>query len=135
MNKSMNFVFSNNLMIVNKVANSGYSTAGLVTRMTTDVTNLQNAYQMIIRVAVRSPLMLVCSLLMCLVISAQLSLIFFVAIIFLAVVLIWIMIKTMKIFTEVFQKYDNLNASVQENVSAIRVVKAFVRPSLPPKIG
>lgn len=104
-----------------------YSTAGLVTRMTTDVTNLQNAYQMIIRVAVRSPLMLVCSLLMCLVISAQLSLIFFVAIIFLAVVLIWIMVKTMKIFTEVFQKYDNLNASVQENVSAIRVVKAFVR--------
>ena len=104
-----------------------YSTAGLVTRMTTDVTNLQNAYQMIIRVAVRSPLMLICSLVMCLVISARLSVIFLVAIVFLAIVLVWIMVKTTRIFNEVFRKYDDLNASVQENVSAIRVVKAFVR--------
>ncbi len=104
-----------------------YSTAGLVTRMTTDVTNVQNAYQMVLRIAVRSPLMLICSLVMCFVISPQLSSIFFVAIVILAAALIFIMMRTTKIFTEVFRKYDDLNASVQENVSAIRVVKAFVR--------
>lgn len=104
-----------------------YSTAGLVTRMTTDVTNVQNAYQMILRIAVRSPLMLICSLVMCFVISPQLSCIFFVAILILAAALVFIMKRTTKIFTEVFRKYDDLNASVQENVSAIRVVKAFVR--------
>ena len=104
-----------------------YSTAGLVTRMTTDVTNVQNAYQMVLRSAVRSPLMLICSLVMCFVISPQLSSIFFVAIVILAAALIFIMMRTTKIFTEVFRKYDDLNASVQENVSAIRVVKAFVR--------
>lgn len=104
-----------------------YSTAGLVTRMTTDVTNVQNAYQMVLRIAVRSPLMLICSLVMCFVISPQLSSIFFVAMVILAAALIFIMTHTTKIFTEVFRKYDDLNASVQENVSAIRVVKAFVR--------
>lgn len=104
-----------------------YSTAGLVTRMTTDVTNVQNAFQMVLRIAVRSPLMLICSLVMCFVISPQLSSIFFVAIVILAAALIFIMMRTTKIFTEVFRKYDDLNASVQENVSAIRVVKAFVR--------
>lgn len=104
-----------------------YSTAGLVTRMTTDVTNVQNAYQMILRIAVRAPLMLVCSMAMCLLISAKLSMIFFAAILVLAVALGFIMAKTTGIFSEVFQKYDALNASVQENVSAIRVVKAFVR--------
>lgn len=104
-----------------------YSTAGLVTRMTTDVTNVQNAYQMVLRIAVRSPLMLICSLVMCFVISPQLSSIFFVAMVILAAALIFIMMRTTKIFTEVFRKYDDLNASVQENVSAIRVVKAFVR--------
>lgn len=104
-----------------------YSTAGLVTRMTTDVTNVQNAYQMILRIAVRAPMMLVCSMFMCFFISIKLSLIFVAAIIVLAVVLIFVMTRTTKIFDVVFKKYDALNASVQENVSAIRVVKAFVR--------
>ena len=104
-----------------------YSTAGLVTRMTTDVTNVQNAYQMILRIAVRAPMMLVCSMFMCFFINVRLSLIFVAAIIVLAAVLILVMIRTTKIFDVVFKKYDTLNASVQENVSAIRVVKAFVR--------
>ena len=104
-----------------------YSTAGLVTRMTTDVTNVQNAYQMILRIAVRAPLMLICSMFMCFFISAKLSTIFLVAIVILAAGLIFIMTHTLPVFNEVFRKYDDLNASVQENVSAIRVVKAFVR--------
>lgn len=104
-----------------------YSTAGLVTRMTTDVTNVQNAYQMILRIAVRAPLMLICSMVMCFFISVKLSTIFLVAIVILAVGLIFIMTRTLPVFSEVFRKYDDLNASVQENVSAIRVVKAFVR--------
>lgn len=104
-----------------------YSTAGLVTRMTTDVTNVQNAYQMILRIAVRAPLMLICSMVMCFFISAKLSMIFLVAIVILAAALIFIMVRTTPVFNEVFRKYDDLNASVQENVSAIRVVKAFVR--------
>ena len=104
-----------------------YSTAGLVTRMTTDVTNVQNAYQMILRIAVRAPLMLICSMVMCFFISAKLSMIFLAATIILAAALIFIMVKTTKVFSEVFRKYDALNAGVQENVSAIRVVKAFVR--------
>lgn len=104
-----------------------YSTAGLVTRMTTDVTNVQNAYQMILRIAVRAPLMLVCSMVMCFFISVKLSTIFLAAIVILAAALIFIMLRTTKVFNEVFRKYDDLNASVQENVSAIRVVKAFVR--------
>lgn len=104
-----------------------YSTAGLVTRMTTDVTNLQNSYQMILRIAVRAPLMLICSMFMCIVISRRLSLVFLCALFFLAIVLFTIMRKAMPIFDQVFGKYDDLNASVQENVSGIRVVKAFVR--------
>ncbi len=104
-----------------------FSTAGLVTRMTTDVTNVQNAYQMTLRIAVRSPLMLVCSMAMCVVINAKLSLIFFAAILVLAAVLLLVNMKATKIFDVVFKRYDDLNASVQENVSAIRVVKAFVR--------
>ncbi len=104
-----------------------YSTAGLVTRMTTDVTNVQNAYQMILRIAVRAPLMLICSMAMCFFINLKLSMIFLVAIVVLAAVLILIMSKTIPLFDLVFRKYDDLNASVQENVSAIRVVKAFVR--------
>ncbi len=104
-----------------------YSTAGLVTRMTTDVTNLQNAWQMILRIAVRAPLMLILSMAMCFFISAELSAVFLAAIVVLAVVLIVIMLATMKLFACVFQTYDDLNGSVQENVSAIRVVKAFVR--------
>ena len=104
-----------------------YSTAGLVTRMTTDVTNVQNSCQMILRIAVRAPLMLVCSMAMCFFINGKLSLIFLAAIAVLAAALGLIMTRTTKIFDEVFRKYDDLNASVQENVSAIRVVKAFVR--------
>lgn len=104
-----------------------YSTAGLVTRMTTDVTNLQNAYQMVLRIAVRAPLMLLCSMFMCVVINRKLSLIFLCVLFFLAIVLFTIMRKTMPVFDQVFGKYDDLNASVQENVSGIRVVKAFVR--------
>lgn len=104
-----------------------YSTAGLVTRMTTDVTNLQNAYQMVLRIAVRAPLMLLCSMFMCIVINRKLSLIFLCVLFFLAIVLFTIMRKTMPVFDQVFGKYDDLNASVQENVSGIRVVKAFVR--------
>ena len=104
-----------------------YSTAGLVTRMTTDVTNVQNAYQMILRIAVRAPFTLICSMFMCFFINVKLSLIFVVAIVVLAAVLIFVMSRTTKIFDVVFKKYDELNASVQENVSAIRVVKAYVR--------
>lgn len=104
-----------------------FSTAGLVTRMTTDVTNIQNAYQMVIRIAVRAPLMLICSMFMCFFINVRMSLIFVVAILFLGIILIAIVLTAMKIFDVVFQKYDDLNASVQENVTAIRVVKSYVR--------
>ena len=104
-----------------------FSTAGLVTRMTTDVTNLQNAYQMCLRIAVRAPLMLLCSMVMCFFISPRLSSIFLVAVVVLAAALVLIMSKATRIFNQVFEKYDDLNASVQENVTAIRVVKAFVR--------
>lgn len=104
-----------------------FSTAGLVTRMTTDVTNVQNAYQMIIRSAVRAPLMMICSITMCVIISPRLSIIFLVALIFLGFVLFFIIYKVTPVFTSGFEKYDELNASVQENISGIRVVKAFVR--------
>ena len=100
---------------------------GLVTRMTTDITNVQNAFMMVIRIAFRSPLTLVFSYVMCLLISPTLSLTFLIAVVFLVVVLGSIMAVTLRIFTQVFRRYDDLNASVQENVSAIRVVKAFVR--------
>ncbi len=104
-----------------------FSTAGLVTRMTTDVTNLQMAFQMCLRIALRAPLMLICSMVMCLLINAKLSMIFLAAIVVLAAALALIMSRAMKIFSKVFHRYDDLNASVQENISAIRVVKAFVR--------
>ena len=104
-----------------------FSTAGLVTRLTTDVTNLQNAFQMIIRIAVRPPLMLIFSIVMCVIISPNLSVIFLVAVIFLAFALYMITSRAMPAFNKVFTRYDDVNASVQENVSAIRVVKAFVR--------
>ncbi|MGO5022191.1 ABC transporter ATP-binding protein [Lawsonibacter sp. LCP25S3_G6] len=104
-----------------------FSVPGLVTRMTTDITNVQNAFMMVIRVAVRAPLTFVFSYIMCLIISPKLSLTFLIAVFFLVAVLGGIMVVTMKIFNQVFRKYDDLNASVQENISAIRVVKAFVR--------
>ena len=104
-----------------------YSTAGLVTRMTTDVTNVQNAFQMCLRIAVRAPLMMICSMVMCFFISPDLSSIFLIAVVVLAAALLLIMLKTTKVFSKVFQQYDHVNSSIQENVTAIRVVKAFVR--------
>lgn len=104
-----------------------FSTESLVTRLTTDVTNVQNAYQMIIRTLIRGPLMLVFALVMAISINAQLSMIFLGAIQFLGVGLIWIAWKAHPHFEKVFQTYDGLNGVVRENVSAIRVVKAYVR--------
>lgn len=104
-----------------------FSVPGLVTRMTTDITNVQQAFMMVIRIAVRSPLTLIFSFAMCMIINVKLSLTFLIALAFLLVVIGVIMVVTLKIFNQVFQKYDDLNASVQENISAIRVVKAFVR--------
>ena len=104
-----------------------YSTAGLVTRMTTDVTNVQNAYQMIIRVAVRAPLTVIFSMFMCFVVDRRLSIMFLIAVVILATSLYFIMRRAMTSFNYVFRKYDELNASVPENISGIRVIKAFVR--------
>lgn len=104
-----------------------FSTAGLVTRMTTDVSNVQNAFQMCTRIAVRAPLTLICSMVMCFTISHSLSMIFLIALVVLGIALFTIVSVAGKRFNAVFQKYDDLNASVQENVTAIRVVKAFVR--------
>ena len=104
-----------------------FSTAGLVTRMTTDITNVQNAFQMSIRIAIRAPLMLVFSMVLCFWINRTLSLIFLVALCFLAVMLFFLLGGASKVFRQVFDKYDDLNEDVQENVSAIRVVKAYVR--------
>lgn len=104
-----------------------FSTSGLVTRMTTDVTNLQNAYQQILRVTVRAPYRLVLSIVMCVVINPQLSFIFIIATVILSVFLYLVISRVAKLFTQVFQQYDVLNQCVQENISGIRVVKAFVR--------
>ena len=104
-----------------------YSTAGLVTRLTTDVTNVQMAYQMIIRMCIRAPMNLICALTMAFMINGDLSLIFVGAMIFLIVVLGFIMVTATRYFNQVFPKYDDLNESVQENVVAIRAVKSFVR--------
>lgn len=104
-----------------------FSTAGLVTRMTTDVTNVQNAFQMVLRIAVRAPLTLIFSLTMCIIINRSISLLFLGVLLVVALVIALVGVKVMKLFREVFKRYDDLNASVQENVSAIRVVKAFVR--------
>ena len=104
-----------------------FSTAGLVTRMTTDVTNVQNAFQMALIIATRAPITLMVSMVMCVLISPRLSLVFVVAMVLLSIALFGIMFKTLPMFRNVFERYDDLNASVQENVSAIRVVKAFVR--------
>ncbi len=104
-----------------------FSTAGLVTRMTTDVTNVQNAFQMVIRIAVRAPFTLVISMIMCFLINRDLSLVFLAALCVLAVILFLIMRSTITTFQHVFDQYDELNSSIQENISAIRVVKAYVR--------
>lgn len=104
-----------------------YSTAGLITRLTTDVTNLQNAYQMILRMCTRAPASLICAMTMAFLINAKLASIYLVAVIFLGFFLFMILRKASKCFQEVFQKYDDLNAGIQENISAVRVVKAYVR--------
>jgi len=104
-----------------------YSTAGLVTRLTTDVTNVQNAYQMILRMFTRAPASLLCAMIMAFRINARLSSIYLVAVVILGILLMLIMSHATKYFQQAFPKYDDLNASVQENVSAIRVVKAYVR--------
>ena len=113
-----NFSFSN----IDK-----FSTAGLVTRLTTDVTNLQNAYQMILRMCVRAPFTLICAMCMAFFISPKVASIYLIAVLVLGACLFFISSRTMKTFNSIFKKYDALNASVQENVSAIRVVKAYVR--------
>ena len=104
-----------------------YSTAGLVTRMTTDVTNIQNSYQMLLRICFRAPVNLVAAMTMAMLINARIASVYLIAVAFLALVLTFITIRTYKYFSQVFERYDDLNASVQENVTSIRVVKAFVR--------
>ena len=104
-----------------------YSTAGLVTRLTTDVTNIQNAYQMSLRMFTRAPASLICAMVMAFTINARLSCIYLGAVVILGVLLFSIMRLATKYFQQAFPKYDDMNASVQENVSAIRVVKAYVR--------
>ena len=100
-----------------------FSTAGLVTRLTTDVTNVQNAYQMILRMCMRAPFSLICAMVMAFIINARLASVYLIAVIVLGCALVLIMSRA----TKYFEKYDDLNASVQENISAIRVVKAYVR--------
>ena len=104
-----------------------FSTASLVTRLTTDVTNIQNSYQMILRMCFRSPFSLICAMIMAFTINSRLAMIYFVAVIFLGICLFCIMSRATKYFRQAFPKYDDMNASVQENVAAIRVVKAYVR--------
>ena len=104
-----------------------YSTAGLVTRMTTDVSNIQGAFQMLLRISFRAPLNLVFSLVMCFFINSRLSLIFLVAMVILSTCLTILIGRAAKLFVQIFEKYDNLNRVIQENISGIRVVKAFVR--------
>ncbi len=104
-----------------------FSTSGLVTRMTTDVNNLQNAFQQLLRVSVRAPFRMICSICMCFVIDARMSIIFLVAMVVLSVFLYFLISRVSRLFAQVFQQYDRLNSSVQENVAGIRVVKAFVR--------
>lgn len=104
-----------------------FSTASLVTRLTTDVTNIQNSYQMVLRMCFRSPISLICAMIMAFTISPRLASIYLIAVVFLAIILLFIMTRATRYFQQAFPKYDDMNASVQENVSAIRVVKAYVR--------
>ena len=104
-----------------------FSTAGLVTRMTTDVTNVQNADQMLVRMFVRAPIMMISALIMCVKINARISLVFLAALVFLGLVLSFVIRRAFPLFNEMFRGYDSLNASVQENLTGIRVVKAYVR--------
>ena len=104
-----------------------FSTASLVTRLTTDITNIQNAYQMVLRMLMRAPATLVFALIMTVTISGRMSIIFFIATFFLSLALIIIMTSAVRLFNQVFEKYDALNANVQENISGIRVVKSYVQ--------
>ncbi len=104
-----------------------FSTAGLVTRLTTDVTNIQNAYQMILRMCVRAPFSLITAMVMAFVVSPRMAMIYLIAVIILGVIILLITVNAHKYFKQVFKKYDDLNESVQENVTSMRVVKAFVR--------
>ena len=104
-----------------------FSTSGLVTRMTTDVTNLQNAYQMILRMCMRAPASLICAMAMAFYVNAKVASVYLIAVILLGIILFSIIKVTMNYFDKVFKRYDKLNESVQENVSAIRVVKAYAR--------
>lgn len=104
-----------------------FSTAGLVTRMTTDVTNIQNAYQMLLRMCMRAPASLICAMVMAFAINARIASIYMIAVVLLGIALFFICTRAMKYFDQVFHKYDDMNASVQENVTGIRVAKSFVR--------
>lgn len=104
-----------------------FSTAGLVTRLTTDITNIQHSYQMMLRMFVRSPISLICAMAMSFYISSKLAMVYLAAVMFLGIILLFIMKNATKYFSQAFPKYDEMNAAVQENVSAIRVVKAYVR--------
>lgn len=104
-----------------------YSTAGLVTRLTTDVTNIQNAYQMLLRISVRAPFSLICAMAMSFFINPKIASVYLIAVLILGTILVIIIINANKYFNNVFKKYDDLNASVLEDVSSIRVVKAYVR--------
>lgn len=125
--KNLREAMFNNIQTFSFANIDKYSTAGLVTRLTTDVTNIQNAYQMILRMFVRSPISLICAMFMAFTINARIASIYLVAVIVLGILLTFIMLHATKYFQQIFPKYDELNASVQENVSAIRVVKAYVR--------
>ena len=104
-----------------------FSTAGLVTRLTTDVTNIQNAYQMLLRMCMRAPFSLICAMVMSFAVNTRIATIYLIAVLVLGVILGVLLTRTTKYFRSIFQKYDDLNESVKENVSAIRVVKAYVR--------
>lgn len=104
-----------------------FSTASLVTRLTTDITNIQNAYQMVLRMLMRAPATLVFALIMTVTISGRMSIIFFIATFFLSLALVITMTSAVRLFNQVFEKYDALNANVQENISGIRVVKSYVQ--------
>ncbi len=104
-----------------------FSTAGLVTRLTTDVTNIQNAYQMLLRMCMRAPFSLICAMVMSFAVNTRIATVYLIAVLLLGVILAVLLTRTTKYFNSIFQKYDDLNESVQENVSAIRVVKAYVR--------
>ncbi len=125
--KNLRAAMFNNIQSFSFANIDKFSTAGLVTRLTTDVTNIQNAYQMILRMCVRAPISMVTAMAMAFFINAKLASIYLIAVICLGFCLFLIMGKAMKYFKQIFPKYDDLNASVQENVSAIRVVKAYVR--------